>query len=82
MKGKAYLEILSDFTNKSLEWEFANKQFSGFLITTDFTKSDSSGPESMGLLHTTSGGLHKKKVKQKTKTKRKQSYKTYSSFTS
>jgi hypothetical protein len=41
-----------------LKGEFANKQFSGLLITTNFTKSHSSRPEMMGLLHTTSGGLH------------------------
>ena len=57
---RAYLEILSDFTNKSLEWEFANEQFGRFLVTTNFTKSHGSGPETMGLLHTTSGGLYKK----------------------
>jgi len=54
----AYLEILSNFTNKSLEGEFANKQFGELLIMTNFTKSHSSGPETMGLLHTTSGSLH------------------------
>jgi hypothetical protein len=57
MKAHAYLEVLSNFTNKSLEGEFANEQFGGFLITTNFTKSHSSGPKTMGLLHTTSGGL-------------------------
>jgi hypothetical protein len=56
---KTYFEVLSNFTNKSLEGEFANKQFGGFLVTTDFTKSDGSGPETMGFLYTTSGGLHK-----------------------
>jgi hypothetical protein len=60
MKAVHYLEILSNFTDKSLEGEFANKQFGRLLVTTNFTKSHSSGPETMGLLHTTSGGLHKK----------------------
>jgi hypothetical protein len=60
MKVKPYLEILSNFTDKTLKWEFADKQFSGFLITTNFTKSHGSRPETMGFLHTTSGGLQQK----------------------
>ena len=59
-KAMHYLEILSDFTNESLEGEFANEQFGRFLITTNFTKSHGSGPETMGFLYTTSGGLNKK----------------------
>jgi hypothetical protein len=54
---KAYLEVLSNFTDKSLERELADEQLGGFLVTTDFTKSHSSGPETMGLLDTTSSGL-------------------------
>ena len=53
---KTYLEILSDFTNKSLERKFANKQFGGFLVATNFTESHSSRPETMRLLDTTSSG--------------------------
>jgi len=55
-----YLEILSNFTNKSLEGEFADEEFSRLLVTTNFTESDSSGPEAMGLLNTTSGSLKEK----------------------
>ncbi len=54
------LEILSNFTNKSLEGELANEQLSRLLVTTNFTESDSSRPETMGLLHSTSGGLQDK----------------------
>jgi hypothetical protein len=56
-----YLEVLSNFTDKSLEWEFTNEQFGRLLVTTNFTESHGSGPEAMGLLHTTSGGLNKNK---------------------
>jgi hypothetical protein len=39
-----------------LEGEFADEQLGRFLVTTDFTKSNSSGPETMGLLHTSGDG--------------------------
>ena len=57
MSKEVYLEILGDFTNESLEGELANEKLSRLLVTTNFTESDSSGPEAMGLLDTTSGGL-------------------------
>ena len=47
------LEILSNFSDKTLEGEFANKELGGLLVASDFTESDSSGPETMGLLDTT-----------------------------
>jgi hypothetical protein len=54
---RAHLEILSDFTNETLEGEFANEQLGRLLVPSDFTKSDGTGAETMGLLHTTSCGL-------------------------
>jgi len=54
---ETYLEILGNFTNKSLEGKLANEKLSRLLVTTNFTEGDGSGPEAMGLLHTTSGGL-------------------------
>ena len=53
----ADLEILSDFTNKTLEGELANEELSGLLVPSDFTKGDSSGTETVRLLDTTSGSL-------------------------
>lgn len=38
------LEILCNLTNEALEWQFADKQLCGFLITTNLTKSDSTRP--------------------------------------
>jgi hypothetical protein len=32
-KAKTYLEILSDFTNKTLEGQLADQEFSGLLVT-------------------------------------------------
>lgn len=50
----SHLEVLSNFTNETLERQLPDQQFGGLLISSDFTESDSSGPETMGLLHTTS----------------------------
>jgi hypothetical protein len=57
LKKKACLEILSDFTNKSLEGQLADEEVGVLLVATDFTKSDGTRPEPMGLLDTTSSGL-------------------------
>lgn len=54
---KRYLEVLSDFTNETLEREFTNEKFGRLLIATNFTKSDSSRTETMRLLYTTGRGL-------------------------
>lgn len=51
------LKVLSNLTNESLEGQLANEEFSRFLVTTNFTESDCSGPETMRLLDTTCGGL-------------------------
>ena len=48
------LEVLSDFTNKALERQLPDEQLGGLLVATNFTKSDSTRPETMGLLDTTS----------------------------
>jgi len=55
-KMKTYLEVLSDFSDKSLEGEFADEELGGLLVSTDFTKSYGTGAETMGLLDTTGGG--------------------------
>ena len=52
----AYLEVLGDLTNETLEGELADEQLRGLLVATDFTKGDGTRPEAMGLLDTTSGG--------------------------
>ena len=50
------LEVLSDFTNETLEGELADEQLSRLLVAANFTESDSSGAETMRLLHATSSG--------------------------
>lgn len=52
---KTYLEILSDFTNETLEGKLSDEKLGGLLVSSDLTESDGSGPEAMGLLDTTSG---------------------------
>jgi hypothetical protein len=48
------LEVLRNFTDKTLEGQLPNKQLGRLLVPTDFTKSDRSRTESMRLLDTTS----------------------------
>ena len=44
-----------DFTDESLEWEFSDEKLGALLESSDFSESDSSWSESVGLLDTTGG---------------------------
>ena len=55
LEAKVGLEVLSDFSNKSLERKLADQQLGGFLVPTDLTKCDCTRSVTMGLLHSTSG---------------------------
>jgi hypothetical protein len=50
------LEILSDFPNESLEGQLPDEKLGRFLVLPNFTKSDSSGTETMGFLDASSSG--------------------------
>jgi hypothetical protein len=52
--AETHLEVLGNFTDETLEGELADEELSRLLVTPDFTESDSSRPETMGLLDTTS----------------------------
>ena len=52
-KTKAYLEVLSDLTNKTLEGELPDEELRRLLVATNFTKSDGTRAEAVRLLHTT-----------------------------
>jgi hypothetical protein len=52
-----YLEILCDLMNETSEGEFPDKELSRLLVATNFTKSDCSRVEAMGLLDTASSVL-------------------------
>jgi histone H3 len=40
LEAKICLVVLSDFTNKSLEGQFSDQQFSRLLVSSDFSQSD------------------------------------------
>ena len=48
-------EILSNFSNKTLERELANQKFGRLLVTTNLAEGYSSRPVTMGLLDSTGG---------------------------
>ena len=41
LETKIRLEVLSNFTNETLEWKLADQKFGRLLVTTDLTESDS-----------------------------------------
>ena len=47
------LEILSNFSHKTLEGQLADQQLGGFLVTTDLTKGDCTRPVTMRFLDST-----------------------------
>ena len=49
------LEVLSNFTDKTLEGKLADEELRRLLVPTDLTKGHCTRAETMGLLHTTSG---------------------------
>ena len=54
IETETHLEVLSNFTDETLEGELADEELGRLLVTPDFTESDSSRPETMRLLDTTS----------------------------
>ena len=59
LEAEVGLEVLSDLTNQTLEWELADQELSGLLVTADLTESDGTGLVAVRLLDTTGrrGGL-------------------------
>merc|ERR1719328_186511 len=55
LKSQVSLEILSNFTDKSLEGQLADQKLSRLLVTTDFTKSYSTRTITMRFLDSSSG---------------------------
>ena len=56
LESQIGLEILSNFTDQTLEWQLPDEQFCALLVSSDFTESDGSGPVPMWLLDTTGSG--------------------------
>ena len=48
------LEVLSDFTDQTLERELPDEELSALLVTTDFTESNGTRPISVGFLYSSS----------------------------
>ena len=42
LEAEVRLEVLSDFTDETLEWELANEKLGRLLVATDFTEGDGS----------------------------------------
>jgi histone H3 len=53
----AYLEVLCDLTDETLEGKLPDEELGRLLVATDLSECDSSRAEAMGLLHTTGSGL-------------------------
>ena len=49
------LEVLGDLTDQTLEWQLADQELGGFLVPSDLTEGNSSGPVTMGFLYTSGG---------------------------
>ena len=59
LEAEVSLEVLGDFTDKTLEGEFADEELSALLVTADLTESHGTGPVPVGFLDTSCsrGGL-------------------------
>jgi hypothetical protein len=55
LETKIGLEILSNLTNQSLEGKLADQELSGLLVSSDFSKGNSSWAVSVGFLDSSSG---------------------------
>ena len=56
LEAQIGLEVLSDFSHKTLEGKLADEQLGRFLVPTNLTKSDCTRPVTMRFLDSTSGG--------------------------
>ena len=55
LEPQVSLEVLGDFSDQTLEREFADQQLSRLLVASDLSQSHGAGPVTMGLLHATGG---------------------------
>ena len=55
LEAEVGFEVLSDFTDKTLEGQLSDQKFGRFLIATNLTKSDGTRLVAMRLLDTTGG---------------------------
>ena len=57
LESEIRLEILGNLTNQTLEGQLSDQQVSGFLVTTDLTKSDSSRAITVRLRNRSENGI-------------------------
>jgi hypothetical protein len=59
LESKVGLEVLSDLTNKALEWQLADQKLGGLLVSADLTESNGTWAVTVRFLYTTGsrGGL-------------------------
>ena len=57
MESEVVLEFRSDFSDESLERKLSDEEFSALLESSDLSKSNGTGSESVGLLNSTAGLL-------------------------
>ena len=57
MESEVVLEFRGNFSNESLEGKFPDEEFSALLESSDLSKSNGTGSESVGLLDSTTGLL-------------------------
>ena len=55
MESKIVFVVLSDFADKTLEWQLADQQFGRFLVAANFTQSNGSWAVTVRLLDASSG---------------------------
>ena len=55
LEAQFCLEVLGDFTHKSLEGKFSDQQLGALLVATDFTEGDGTWPVSMWFLDAAGG---------------------------
>ena len=54
LEAEVGLEVLSNLTHQTLEWQLADEQLSGLLVLADLTQGHGTRAVSVGLLHTSS----------------------------
>ena len=55
LESEVSLEVLSNFSHQTLEWQLADEELSALLVMTDLTESHCSRPVPVGLLDSTGG---------------------------
>ena len=55
LESQVGLEVLGDFTDQTLEWQFPDEQLGALLVTSDFSQGDGTGPVPVRFLHSTGG---------------------------